>query len=146
MLVKNRQGVATVTGNPELGAVLRDLRKSRHLTLATVARHAGCAESLVSYVESGDRQLHPWLAAKLDELYRTGGVVAALMRATHGPTPTTGGPWHPRVRYSWWSCPEEVHQCRFPGENYWPRLASESPVARCTVSLNAPSMACPSMT
>src|SRR5215470_11962649 len=96
MLVKNRQGVATVTGNPELGAVLRDLRKSRHLTLATVARHAGCAESLVSYVESGDRQLHPWLAAKLDELYRTGGVVAALMRATHGPTPTTGGPVAPQ--------------------------------------------------
>src|SRR5262249_51213635 len=96
MLVKNRQGVATVTGNPELGAVLRDLRKSRHLTLAAVARHAGCAESLVSYVESGGRQLHPWLAAKLDDLYRTGGVVAALMRGMYGNTPTTGGSGTPQ--------------------------------------------------
>jgi Helix-turn-helix domain len=67
-------------GNAQLGAVLRDLRKARSLTLATVARQAGCAESFVSYVESGSRKLHPWLAAQLDDIYRTGGVVAALMR------------------------------------------------------------------
>lgn len=66
--------------NTEIGAVLRDLRKSRHLTLAVVAHRAGCAESLVSYIESGRRRLHPWLAAKLDEIYRTGGVIAALVR------------------------------------------------------------------
>ncbi|GAA4411607.1 helix-turn-helix domain-containing protein [Actinokineospora soli] len=73
-------------GNKELGAVLRELRKSRKLTLATVARRAGCAEALVSYVESGNRQLHPWLAAKLDEIYGTGGVVAALLRGTNPET------------------------------------------------------------
>ncbi|MBF6096737.1 helix-turn-helix transcriptional regulator [Nocardia cyriacigeorgica] len=66
--------------NTEIGAVLRDLRKSRHLTLAVVAHRAGCAESLVSYIESGRRRLHPWLATKLDEIYRTGGVIAALIR------------------------------------------------------------------
>ncbi|WP_156959412.1 helix-turn-helix transcriptional regulator [Nocardia sp. BMG51109] len=78
--------------NAELGAVLRDLRKSRRLTLAVVARQAGCAESLVSYVESGRRQLHPWLAAELDDIYRTGGVIAALMRGTdHGVNGRAGG-------------------------------------------------------
>ncbi|NEW29265.1 helix-turn-helix domain-containing protein [Nocardia cyriacigeorgica] len=75
--------------NAEIGAVLRDLRKSRHLTLAVVARHAGCAESLVSYIESGRRQLHPWLATKLDEIYRTGGVITALMRDER---PSVSGP------------------------------------------------------
>src|SRR5262249_31494936 len=49
-LLKTVRERRTVTGNSELGAVLRDLRKSRHLTLAAVARHAGCAEALVSYV------------------------------------------------------------------------------------------------
>jgi hypothetical protein len=52
------------------------------LTLAAVARQAGCAESLVSYVESGGRQLHSWLAARLDDIYHTEGVIAALMRGT----------------------------------------------------------------
>jgi hypothetical protein len=85
-----------VTGNSELGTVRRDLRKLRHLTLAAVARHAGCAESLISYVESGGRQLHPWLAAKLDDLYCTGGVVAALMRGTYGHTHNTSGSGAPQ--------------------------------------------------
>lgn len=67
-------------GDRELGAVLRDLRRSRGMTLAAVARQAGCAESLVCYVESGRRRLHPWLAAQLDGIYRTGGVVASLSR------------------------------------------------------------------
>ncbi|WP_280216176.1 helix-turn-helix domain-containing protein [Nocardia cyriacigeorgica] len=71
--------------NTEIGAVLRDLRKSRGLTLAVVARRAGCAESLVSYVESGRRQLHPWLAAKLDEIYCTGSVITALTRDKRPP-------------------------------------------------------------
>lgn len=69
-------------GNAQLGAVLRDLRTARCLTLAAVARQAGCAESLVSYVESGGRQLHSWLAARLDDIYHTEGVIAALMRGT----------------------------------------------------------------
>ena len=77
------RGKVAVPGSKELGTVLRDLRKSRGLTLGRVARYAGCAESLISYVESGDRRLHPWLATKLDELYETGGVVVALL---HGAT------------------------------------------------------------
>ncbi|MEV5832864.1 helix-turn-helix transcriptional regulator [Nocardia sp. NPDC052112] len=72
-------------GNAELGAVLRDLRTTRRLTLAAVARQAGCAESLISYVESGRRQLHPWLASALDRIYQTGGVVAALTRSPAPP-------------------------------------------------------------
>lgn len=78
-------------GHKELGAVLRELRKSRGLTLASVARPAGCAESLISYVESGNRRLHPWLAGKLDEVYQTGGVVAALMRGANSDVNTTSG-------------------------------------------------------
>ncbi|MBF6071314.1 helix-turn-helix domain-containing protein [Nocardia farcinica] len=62
----------------EAGAVLRNLRKSRGLTLAAVARQAGCAESLISYVESGRRRLQPWLAGRLDAIYRTGGAISAL--------------------------------------------------------------------
>lgn len=68
-----------------MGAVLRELRTARRLTLAAVARQAGCAESLISYVETGRRQLHPWLAEKLDGIYQTGGAVAALLRATSSP-------------------------------------------------------------
>lgn len=78
-VVKNCQGATDMPEDSELGAVLRDLRKARHLTLAAVARQAGCAESLVSYVESGRRRLHPWLATRLDAIYRTGGVISALI-------------------------------------------------------------------
>ncbi len=67
-------------GDAALGAVLRELRTARKLTLAAVARQAGCAESLISYVENGRRQLHPWLAERLDAIYLTGGAVAALLR------------------------------------------------------------------
>lgn len=77
-------------GDAELGTVLRHMRKAQQLTLAAVARRAGCTESLVSYVESGRRQLHPWLAAQLDDIYRTGGVVAALARVA-GQAPTGDG-------------------------------------------------------
>lgn len=38
-------------GDQRFGAMLRELRTSRNLTLAAVARLAGCAESLVSYWE-----------------------------------------------------------------------------------------------
>ena len=65
-------------GDAALGALLRDLRTSRRLTLAAVARHAGCVESLISLVETGRRQLQPWLAERLDELYRMGGTLVAL--------------------------------------------------------------------
>ena len=67
-------------GDPGLGTVLRELRTARGMTLATVARQAGCAESLLSYVETGRRQLHPWLATQLDAIYETGGAIAALLR------------------------------------------------------------------
>ncbi len=66
-------------GDPGLGTVLRELRTAREMTLATVARQAGCAESLLSYVETGRRQLHPWLATQLDAIYETGGAIAALL-------------------------------------------------------------------
>ncbi|RZS37817.1 helix-turn-helix protein [Herbihabitans rhizosphaerae] len=65
-----------------LGVVLRDMRKSRSLTLAAVAREAGCAPSLISYVETGQRELHAWLAVKLDSIYETGGVITSLVHET----------------------------------------------------------------
>ncbi|MFK0250870.1 helix-turn-helix domain-containing protein [Amycolatopsis azurea] len=67
-------------GDAALGTVLRDLRQTRKLTLAAVARRAGCAESQLSYVESGRRRLHPWLAEQLDTIYNTGGVVTSLLQ------------------------------------------------------------------
>jgi hypothetical protein len=71
--------------------MLRELRTSRNLTLAVVARQAGCAESLLSYVESGQRQLQPWLAKALDALYRTGGAITTLASGAHT-VPHTGLP------------------------------------------------------
>ncbi len=65
-------------GDVRLGAVLRELRTARRLTLAAVARQAGCVESTVSYVEGGHRRLQPWLAQELDRIYETGSVIAAL--------------------------------------------------------------------
>ncbi|MGH3887301.1 MAG: helix-turn-helix domain-containing protein [Pseudonocardiaceae bacterium] len=67
-------------GDAELGAVLREMRTVRLLTLAAVARRARCTLSLLSYVETGHRQLQPWLAEKLDRIYETGGVVSSLAR------------------------------------------------------------------
>lgn len=81
-VVKSRQGVATVPGDAKLGAVLRNMRTARQLTLGAVARQAACAPSLLSYVESGQRRLHPWLAEELDRIYGTGGVIASLMHNT----------------------------------------------------------------
>lgn len=74
-------------GDAKLGAVLRELRTARGLTLAAVARQAGCTESLVSYVESGQRQVHPWLAENLDRIYQTGSAVASLARGAGGKPP-----------------------------------------------------------
>ena len=65
-------------GDVRLGAVLRELRTARQLTLAAVARQAGCVESTVSYVECGHRRLAPWLAQELDRIYETGSVITAL--------------------------------------------------------------------
>lgn len=65
-------------GDVKLGAVLHELRTARRLTLAAVARQAGCAESTVSYVECGRRRLQLWLAHELDRIYKTGGVITAL--------------------------------------------------------------------
>ncbi|GAA4524192.1 helix-turn-helix domain-containing protein [Amycolatopsis samaneae] len=66
-------------GDVALGAVLRDFRHTRKLTLAAVARRAGCGESQLSYVESGNRRLHHWLAEKLDIIYDTGGIITSLL-------------------------------------------------------------------
>lgn len=71
-----------MAGDAKLGAVLRELRTARQLTLDAVARQARCTQSLISYVESGRRRLHPWLAEELDRIYETGGVVTSLMRNT----------------------------------------------------------------
>lgn len=69
-----------MAGDSRLGAVLRELRTVRGLTLTMVARQAGCDLSLISYVETGRRQLQPWLAGKLDQIYGTGCVVTSLTR------------------------------------------------------------------
>lgn len=73
-----------MAGDVRLGAVLRELRTARGLTLAVVARQVPCAVSLLSYVESGHRALQPWLAEALDRIYRTGSVVASLARGANG--------------------------------------------------------------
>ncbi|MGH3974085.1 MAG: helix-turn-helix domain-containing protein [Pseudonocardiaceae bacterium] len=67
-------------GDAKLGAVPRELRTARRLTLTAVARKAKCALSLLSYVETGHRQLQSWLAEELDRIYATGGVVSSLAR------------------------------------------------------------------
>jgi Helix-turn-helix domain len=72
-----------VPGDQQLGAMLRELRTSRNQTLAAVARLAGCAESLLSYVENGKRQPQPWLAEALDVVYGTGGAITALASGAH---------------------------------------------------------------
>lgn len=74
-------------GDVGLGMVLRELRSTRKLTLATVARQAGCAESLLSYVETGRRQLHPWLAERLDAIYGTDNAITTLVHGgcAHSP-------------------------------------------------------------
>jgi len=69
-----------VPGDAKLGAVLRELRTVRRLTLATVARQARCTPALLSYVETGHRQPQSWLAEELDRIYETGGVVSSLAR------------------------------------------------------------------
>src|SRR5699024_8546165 len=61
-------------------------RRARELTLASVAKQVGCAESQLSYIESGRRTLHPWLASSLDRLYETGGVINGMVRNLEEPT------------------------------------------------------------
>jgi hypothetical protein len=79
-----------VPGDAALGALLRELRTSHRLTLAAVARRIGCAESLISLVETGRRPLQPWLAERLDDLYDMGGTIVALLNA--GVRACRGGP------------------------------------------------------
>jgi hypothetical protein len=82
-------------GDQRLGAMLRQMREAANLTLAAVARHAGCAESLISSVETGRRRLQPWLADRLDDLYGTGGAISALLTASpHSGTDAHGGSAH----------------------------------------------------
>jgi hypothetical protein len=72
--------VNPVPGDTQLGAVLRELRTVRQLTLAAVARQARCTPALLSYVETGHRRPQSWLAEELDRIYETGGVVSSLAR------------------------------------------------------------------
>jgi len=84
-----------VPGDATLGAVLRELREARGLTMTTVACQARCVLSLLSCVESGKRTLQPWLAQELDRIYATGSVVASLARASGGTSeenPASGMP------------------------------------------------------
>lgn len=70
-----------MSGTSGIGALLRDLRRARELTLAAAAHHVGCAESQLSCVESGRRTLHPWLATELDRLYETNGMIVDMVHA-----------------------------------------------------------------
>ncbi len=68
---------------------------ARGLTLAAVARQVSCTVSLLSYVESGQRVLQPWLAQALDRIYLTGSVVVSLARGSGGTpdeSPVSGVP------------------------------------------------------
>ncbi|MBB5869405.1 hypothetical protein F4553_002784 [Allocatelliglobosispora scoriae] len=72
--------------------MLRQLRLARGLTLATAASRVGCAESLMSQVETGHRGLQPWLATALDMVYDTGGTITALADTTGtGPSDNDDG-------------------------------------------------------
>ncbi len=75
-----------MAGDVRLGVVLEELRIARGLTLAAVARQVRCSLALLSYVESGQRVLQPWLAEALDRIYGTGSVVTSLARGA-GSTP-----------------------------------------------------------
>ncbi|TYB44250.1 helix-turn-helix domain-containing protein [Actinomadura chibensis] len=65
-------------GDPGLGALLRKMRQARGLTLAVLARRAGCSVSLLSQIETGSRVLKPQLAARLDAAFGGGGTVSVL--------------------------------------------------------------------
>ena len=67
-------------GDPALGALLRELRTARRLTLASLAHRVGCTESLLSLVETGKRPLQSWLADQLDQEYGLAGTLAALVQ------------------------------------------------------------------
>jgi transcriptional regulator with XRE-family HTH domain len=70
-------------GDPELGTVLRGMRRARGLTLATLARKVGCSESLLSQIETGARALQVHTAGRLDAAFGTGGTVTALVEGTY---------------------------------------------------------------
>ena len=74
-----------MSGDPALGALLRELRTSRQFTLASMARRVGCNESLLSLVETGKRPLQPWLADELDREYGMGGALSALLPRVSSP-------------------------------------------------------------
>lgn len=69
--------------DPGLGDLARRLRHSQGMTLATAARRAGCSPSLLSQVESGTRQMHPWLASALDDTYKSGEALTTLAASSH---------------------------------------------------------------
>lgn len=73
-----------MSGDVALGTVIRQLRSTRKLTLAVVARRVGCDESLLSLVETGRRTMQQSLAEKLDEIYGSGTVITSLLRS-HAP-------------------------------------------------------------
>lgn len=107
-------------GDQPIGAMLRELRTSRNLTLAVVAGQAGCAESLLSYVENGQLQLQPWLAKALDAVYRTGGAITTLASGAHA-VPHTGCPAVTCSMMSWCcGCRKEGRRCRSLAGHCWP--------------------------
>src|SRR6266511_1417416 len=112
-------------GDVALGTVVRDLRRARKLTLAAVARRAGCAESQLSYVESGRRQLHRWLAEKLDAIYDTGGIITRWLAGKTGRVARLHCGYPMTLCYMS-SCPEEVVRCPFHAVSCWPASASGS--------------------
>ncbi|GAB2710703.1 helix-turn-helix domain-containing protein [Nocardia thraciensis] len=81
-----------MSGDAQVGAMLRDLREARSLPRAAVARTIDCDVSLLAHVEAGRRRITPWLARSLDDYYGTPGVVAALTRSRPtGPSPVASG-------------------------------------------------------
>lgn len=76
-------------GDPALGALLRELRAARRLTLASLADRVGCTESLLSLVETGKRPLQRWLADQLDREYGLAGTLSALLDRPAAPTGST---------------------------------------------------------
>ncbi|MGH3832643.1 MAG: helix-turn-helix domain-containing protein [Pseudonocardiaceae bacterium] len=73
------------------------MRTARGLTLAAVARQVNCSIALLSYVESGDRALQPWLARALDRIYGMGSVVASLARGADGTPRDNSAPGVPKT-------------------------------------------------
>lgn len=93
------QGEAAGTSAPMLGARLRHARRVAHLTMTQLAEKAGCSESLVSKIESG--QATPSLAmlhriavalnTNIATLTEDGPVDRPVLRSGERPVISAGG-------------------------------------------------------